>query len=143
VDVAKDVPSVHGDPRRVDQILINLLGNAVKYTPDTGSVVVAAQVNEATHMVEVSVTDNGIGIPADMLPIIFDRYSRIERTEVRRTVGTGLGLSIAKALVNAHGGEIWVASEEGYGSTFTFTLPPSEQLDAGTESTATSAPQAK
>jgi signal transduction histidine kinase len=143
VDIPKDLPSVRGDPKRVDQILINLLGNAVKYTPDTGSVVVAAKVNETTNMVEISVTDNGIGIPEDMLPYIFDRYSRVERAEVHHTIGSGLGLSIAKALVNAHGGEIWVEGEEGYGSTFTFSLPPSEQLDAGTGSTATSASTAR
>lgn len=128
VDVPETIPNICGDPRRVDQILINLLANAVKYTPETGSVVIAAQANESTNMVEISVTDNGIGIPADLLPYVFDRYRRAEEVEARHIIGSGLGLSIAKALVNAHGGEIWVESEEGYGSTFIFALPTDVQF---------------
>ena len=73
-------------------------------------------------------TDNGLGIPADHLPHIFERFSRIERAATQHTVGTGLGLSIAKGLVEAHGGEIRVESEEGQGTCFTFTLPIAEQL---------------
>jgi signal transduction histidine kinase len=126
-DVPDTLPDICGDPRRVDQILVNLLSNAVKYTPDTGSVAVAAQQDDATDMVRISVTDTGIGIPADQLSHIFDRFVRAERDEVMDAVGTGLGLSIAKGLVEAHGGEIWVESEEGHGSTFAFTLPTSER----------------
>ncbi len=125
-DVSPTIPDVRGDPKRVGQILVNLLSNAVKYTPDTGSVTIAARRNEMENMVEISVTDNGLGIPADHLPHVFDRFSRIERAETRHTVGTGLGLSIAKALVEAHGGEIRVNSEEGHGTCFTFTLPIAE-----------------
>jgi signal transduction histidine kinase len=128
VEVPETVPDICGDPRRVDQILINLLANAVKFTPETGSIVIAAQPCEVSDMVEISVADNGIGIAADMLPYVFDRYRRAEEVEARNIIGSGLGLSIAKALVNAHGGEIWVESEEGYGSTFTFTLPTAERV---------------
>ena len=128
VDVSPTIPHVLGDPKRVGQILVNLLSNAVKYTPDTGSVTIAARRNKTTNMVEISVTDNGLGIPADHLPHVFDRFSRIERAETRHTVGTGLGLSIAKALVEAHGGEIRVESEEGHSTCFTFTLPIAERL---------------
>jgi signal transduction histidine kinase len=128
VDISPELPAVWGDPKRMHQILVNLLGNAIKYTPDTGTVAVTAWPNEASEMVEISVSDTGIGVPADFLPHIFDRFSRVERPEIQHTVGTGLGLSIAKGLVEAHGGEIWVESEEGHGTCFTFTLPIAQQL---------------
>jgi signal transduction histidine kinase len=117
------VPQVYADPRRVDQILVNLLSNAIKYTPDTGSVVVTAQCNGDGNMATISVADNGIGIPAGLLDLVFDRFVRAERADLSDTMGTGLGLSIAKGLVEAHGGEIWVDSVERYGTVFTFTLP--------------------
>ena len=123
VDMAPEIPDIWGDAKRVHQILVNLLSNAVKYTPDTGAVTLAVRHNETSDTVEISVSDTGIGIPADLLPDIFDRFSRVERPEIQQTVGTGLGLSIAKGLVEAHGGEIWVDSEEGLGTCFTFTLP--------------------
>jgi signal transduction histidine kinase len=123
VDMAPEIPDIWGDTKRVHQILVNLLSNAVKYTPDTGAVTLAVRHNETSDTVEISVSDTGIGIPADLLPDIFDRFSRVERPEIQQTVGTGLGLSIAKGLVEAHGGEIWVDSEEGLGTCFTFTLP--------------------
>jgi signal transduction histidine kinase len=126
-DMPDTLPDMCGDPRRVDQILVNLLSNAVKYTPDTGSVAVAAQRDDSANMIKISVADTGIGILTDQLPYIFDRFFRAERDEVMDAVGTGLGLSIAKGLVEAHGGEIWVESEEGRGSTFAFTLPLAER----------------
>ena len=128
VDISPEIPAVWADPKRMHQILVNLLGNAVKYTPDTGTVAIAGWPNEASEMVEISVSDTGIGVPADLLPHIFDRFSRVERPEIQHTVGTGLGLSIAKGLVEAHGGEIWVESDEGRGTCFTFTLPIARQL---------------
>jgi signal transduction histidine kinase len=127
VDVSPEIPEVWGDSKRVSQILVNLLSNAVKYTPNTGKVAVAARRNRAFNMVEVSVTDTGIGIPADQLPYVFDRFSRIERPEIQNVAGTGLGLSIAHGLAEAHGGKIWVESEEARGTCFTFTLPIAEQ----------------
>jgi signal transduction histidine kinase len=127
IDAPPTTQYIRGDPERVSQILVNLLNNAVKYTPDTGSVTISVRMDEAANVVEVSVSDNGIGIPADQLPYIFDRFSRIERPEIQHTVGTGLGLSIAKGLVGAHGGKIWVESEEGRGTCFTFTLPLADQ----------------
>jgi signal transduction histidine kinase len=123
VDVSPEIPEVWGDPKRVHQILVNLLSNAVKYTPDTGTVTISARQDETSEMVEISVSDTGIGIPPDLLPDIFDRFSRVERPEIQHIVGTGLGLSVAKGLVETHGGEIWVESEEGLGTCFTFTLP--------------------
>lgn len=123
VDVSPSLPSVFADPKRVVQIMTNLLSNAVKYTPDTGRIHVTAKIEECEGEIEFNVSDNGVGIPADQLPGIFDRFSRVERAEIQHTVGTGLGLSITKGLVEAHGGEIWVESDEGQGSTFSFTLP--------------------
>jgi signal transduction histidine kinase len=132
VDVPPNTPYLWGDAKRVSQILINLLGNAVKYTPNTGRVTIAVRPSATPDLVEISVADTGIGIPADRLPFIFDRFSRIERAEIQHTVGTGLGLSIAQGLVKAHGGEIWVESEEGHGTCFSFTLPiakpPTDEL---------------
>ncbi len=127
VEISAEIPEVWGDPKRVSQILVNLLSNAVKYTPDTGSVTVATRVSKTTDEVLIGVTDTGIGIPADQLPYVFDRFSRVECAETRHTVGTGLGLSIAKGLVEAHGGEIWVESDEGHGACFAFTLPMVKQ----------------
>jgi len=122
LDFPSTPPIIYGDPKRVDQILVNLLNNAIKYTPDTGSVTLSVKKDDAADMVRISVMDTGIGIPADLLPHIFDRFVRAERAERSGTAGTGLGLAIAKGLVEAHGGKIWVESEEGCGSTFTFTL---------------------
>jgi signal transduction histidine kinase len=127
VDVPGTLLNVYGDSTRVDQILVNLLSNAVKYTPDTGSVTISAQRDGVVGMVTISVADTGIGIPANQLPFIFDRFVRAERDLMMNIVGTGLGLSITKGLVEAHGGSIWAESEEGRGSVFTFTLPEDEQ----------------
>ncbi|MBN1584363.1 MAG: HAMP domain-containing histidine kinase [Anaerolineae bacterium] len=123
IDVSPDLPFVYGDPKRVGQILSNLLSNAIKYVPDTGRIEVSAQVDDAAEMLEISISDNGIGIPAYQLPHIFDRFSRVEREAIQHTVGTGLGLYISKGLVEAHGGQISVQSQEGEGTCFTFTLP--------------------
>lgn len=130
-DIPDGLPQVYGDPRRVDQILVNLLNNAVKYTPDTGSVTLTAQNDEEAGMVRVSVADTGIGIAADLLPELFNRFVRAERVERTNVMGSGLGLSIAKGLVEAHGGQIWAESEEGRGATFTFTLPVAKSIPVG------------
>jgi signal transduction histidine kinase len=122
-DMPGVIPHVYADPRRVDQILVNLLSNAVKYTPDTGSVIVTAQAKRDADMIQVSIADNGLGIPADLLDLVFDRFVRAERSGRSEIRGTGLGLSIAKGLVEAHGGKIWVDSVERYGTVVSFTLP--------------------
>ena len=127
VFASPSLPEVHGDPKRVSQILLNLLSNAVKYTPDTGKITVSARQSSTPDMLEVCVADTGIGIPAEDLPHIFNRFSRVERDAIRHTVGTGLGLSITEGLVKAHGGDIWVESVGGEGTCFTFTLPLAEQ----------------
>jgi signal transduction histidine kinase len=127
IDCPSEVPKVWADPERLHQILVNLLSNAVKFTPDTGRIEVAVRKSETTDEVLVGVTDTGIGIPADELSYVFDRFSRVERAETMSISGTGLGLSIVKGLVEAHGGGVFVESEEGRGSCFAFTLPVAEQ----------------
>jgi signal transduction histidine kinase len=114
--VPQDVPPVLADPDRLDRILANLVGNALKYSRDR--VVVAARPDAG--QVHVSVADRGPGIAETDLPRIFDRYYRGQRHEGE---GLGLGLFIVRKLVEAHGGRIWAESRPGEGSTFTFTLP--------------------
>ena len=127
VDLPGMLPDIYGDSQRVEQVLANLLNNAVKYTPDTGSVIVTARAGDPAGMVSISVTDTGVGIPADLLPHVFDRFYRAEHDLRMNIVSVGLGLSIAKRLIEAQGGRIWAESEEGHGSTFTFALPIAEQ----------------
>jgi two-component system sensor histidine kinase BarA len=117
--VPQELPPVLADPDRLDRILANLLGNALKYSEDR--VVIDARPN-ATH-VHVTVSDRGPGIAADDLPRIFDRFYRGQRHEGE---GLGLGLFIVRKLVEAHGGRIWAESRPGEGSTFTFTLPAAQ-----------------
>jgi len=121
LDLSDDLPPVVADPDRLERILTNLLSNALKYSTPGTPVRVSAQVQE--HMVCVSVADQGPGIASDDLPHLFDRFYRAKRTQ--KAEGLGLGLYITRVLVEAHGGQITVESEEGHGSTFTFTLPRS------------------
>ena len=120
VDAAATLPSVMGDAQRLHQVLLNLLSNAIKYCRQGDTVTVTARCEE-DHL-NISVADTGPGIPADALPNIFERFYRVPGME-DRVLGTGLGLTIARQIVEAHGGEICVESEEGHGATFTFTLP--------------------
>jgi two-component system phosphate regulon sensor histidine kinase PhoR len=113
------LPEVRTDPPRLEQVLVNLIHNAVKFTRPGGEVVLSAQL--AGEFVCFSVRDTGVGISADDLPRIFERFYKADRA--RSGGGTGLGLSICRHLVEAHGGRIWAESEEGRGSTFYFTLP--------------------
>jgi histidine kinase len=117
-----DLPLVQADEDRVGQVLLNLIGNALQYTPAEGSV----QISAVRHgdEVEIMVTDTGVGIPSEHLPHIFDRFYRVDRSRSRRAGGgSGVGLTIARYLVEAHGGRIWAESEgEGKGSRFTFTV---------------------
>jgi signal transduction histidine kinase len=106
----------------VRQVLLNLLDNAVKYSPEGGEVCVAADAHNGE--VVVSVRDSGVGIPPDELDRVFERFHRVESSLTRGTRGTGLGLAICQGIVLAQGGQIWVESEgPGHGSTFWFTLP--------------------
>jgi signal transduction histidine kinase len=119
--VAPGVGDIVGDERNVRQILLNLLSNAVKFTPEGGRVSVTAV--PANGMVEVSVTDTGIGIAPEDQEAIFEEFRQAGSDYARKREGTGLGLTLARKFVELHGGRIWVKSEVGKGSTFTFTLP--------------------
>jgi two-component system phosphate regulon sensor histidine kinase PhoR len=112
-------PNVRADAARLEQVLVNLIHNAVKFTPRGGSVTLSARAEG--NMVVFMVRDTGVGIPIDELPRIFERFYRVDKS--RTSGGTGLGLSIAKHIVEAHGGQIWVQSRQGEGSTFFFSLP--------------------
>jgi signal transduction histidine kinase len=114
---------IRADQERIGQVLENLLGNALKFTPEMGRVVVSAGIKgEDGKSVEISVSDTGCGIPEENLGQIFERFKRIDGG--RNTImGTGLGLAIAKHIITDHGGRIWATSVPGKGSTFTFTLP--------------------
>ncbi|RLC96529.1 MAG: PAS domain-containing sensor histidine kinase [Chloroflexi bacterium] len=118
-EVGSDLPRVMADAGRLEQILVNLVHNAIKFTPPGGRISISAEVR-GRDMV-LSVTDTGVGIPADELPRIFERFYKADKA--RAGGGTGLGLAIAKHIVEAHGGRIWADSVEGKGSTFSFTLP--------------------
>lgn len=111
---------VTADPRRILQVLANLLGNALKFTPEGGSIDATAQ--RDGPFVRFSVIDTGPGIPADELALLFDRFYQARENDQKRQ-GLGLGLAICKGLVEAHGGRIWVESLPGVGSAFNFTLP--------------------
>ncbi|MSV29895.1 MAG: HAMP domain-containing protein [Bryobacterales bacterium] len=113
--------AVRADAEAVHQILSNLLDNAMKYTPEGGRIALRASVKGGR--VDVSVADTGVGIPAEELPRLFERFYRVDKARSRELGGTGLGLAIVKHLVLSHGGEVRVESELGRGSTFYFTLP--------------------
>jgi signal transduction histidine kinase len=121
-ELAPDLPPVLADHDRLAQILINLVDNAVKFTPAGGQVTVAAH-RQAGERVEITVRDTGIGIPPADLPRITERFYRVDKARSRELGGTGLGLAIVKHLVLAHGGELGIESEVGRGTTVRFTLP--------------------
>jgi signal transduction histidine kinase len=121
VDLPQDLPLVMADPRRARQVLRNLVENAVKYSPGGGEIRIEARPQQGE--LHVSVGDTGIGIDADQLDRIFDRFYQVDSASTRKVGGSGLGLAISKAIIEAHGGAIWVDSQPGVGSTFHVTLP--------------------
>jgi two-component system phosphate regulon sensor histidine kinase PhoR len=123
--IPADLPAILADRDRIGQVTTNLLHNAIKFTPRGGRVEVEAAV-QASEVV-VSVHDTGIGISAESLPRVFERFYKVDRS--RTEGGTGLGLAIAKHIVQAHGGRIWVESREGEGSTFSFAVPRADGGD--------------
>lgn len=119
VNVPEDLPIVGADRSRIEQVLLNLVHNAVKFTPPGGHLEISAARDQT--FVRFAIRDTGAGIPDDELPRLFERFYKADRA--RRTEGTGLGLAIAKHIVQVHGGSIWAESTVGQGSTFFFTLP--------------------
>ena len=121
VEYKDDLPGLRVDQSRLEQVLVNLIHNAVKFTRPGGQVILLAE--SSGDEVRFAIKDTGIGIPADDIPRIFERFYRVDKS--RTGSGTGLGLSIARHIVEAHGGKIWAESIEGQGSTFFFTIPRS------------------
>jgi len=119
-EVSPDLPTGHGDGRRLSQVLLNLVGNAIKFT-DKGEVAIRAAA--ANGAFAVAVFDTGPGIAAVDQAKIFEEFQQADSSITRKKGGTGLGLSISKRIIEMHGGRIWVESEPGKGSTFCFTLP--------------------
>ncbi len=130
---AEDQAMIVGDRDRLKQVLINLVDNAIKYTPQGGEVTLSLTKDD--EWVKISVRDTGIGIAPDHMPNLFDRFYRVDKARSRDAGGTGLGLAIAKSVVDAHNGKIQVESELGKGSTFTVWLPLPETKSAASVST--------
>jgi signal transduction histidine kinase/CHASE3 domain sensor protein len=124
LDVPADLPAGRGDERRITQVLMNLVGNAIKFT-DAGSVSIRALVEHDSFLVAVS--DTGVGIAAEDQTRIFEEFQQVDSSSTRKKGGTGLGLAIARRIVELHGGRIWVESTPGQGTTFYFTLPLTPQ----------------
>lgn len=121
VEIAPDLPPLIGNPRRLEQVVTNLLTNAIKYTPEDGKIEVSLKPDGMYLM--FCVTDNGIGIPLEDQPRVFDKFFRVQSDDTAEISGTGLGLSIVKSIVEKHGGRVWVESEPYQGSSFTVLLP--------------------
>lgn len=121
VKVLKDMPPVLADRSQIERVLINLLGNAVKFTPQNGKITIKANTQDGSAQVDIS--DTGMGIPQEALSLIFDEFYRVDNPINQQVKGTGLGLSLVKHIIEAHQGKIWAESQLNKGSTFSFTLP--------------------
>ncbi|MCM8812700.1 MAG: ATP-binding protein, partial [Candidatus Omnitrophica bacterium] len=124
VDIPGDLPPAHADSDKLQQVLVNLIDNSIKFTPAGGTITVRARRQE--KLLQVEVEDTGVGIPDDALPRIFERFFRVDKARSRDMGGTGLGLSIVKHIIQAHRGEVSVRSTVGLGTVFTFTIPIAE-----------------
>jgi signal transduction histidine kinase len=120
MDLPHSLPIIHGDGQRLEQVVLNLMTNAAKFTPKRGNITLRARKQDTGLLIEVQ--DTGIGIPKDEQARLFKPYSRLS-ADRQRHPGLGLGLALAKQVVELHGGKIWVESEPGKGSTFSFSLP--------------------
>ncbi|MFA6217820.1 MAG: ATP-binding protein [Candidatus Omnitrophota bacterium] len=121
ITIPQSLPKITADETRFSQVMVNLLDNAVKYSSEGATITICAQV--ADNALQIDISDTGIGISENDLPRIFERFYRVDKARSRELGGTGLGLSIVKHIVSAHGGQVWVKSELGSGSTFSFTIP--------------------
>ena len=109
------------DEDKMTQVLYNIISNALKYSPEGGQI--TFKLRELNEKIEVSISDQGVGIPKENVKKIFERFYRVDKARSRKLGGTGLGLAIAKEMVEMHGGSIWASSKEGKGTTIYFTLP--------------------
>lgn len=121
INIKNELPEIIGDKARIEQVLINMVSNAIKYTRDGGSIIISAIYKNGS--IKLSVKDNGIGIPEEDIPKIFDRFYRVDKARSRESGGTGLGLSIVNEIVTRHQGKLDVTSQLDKGTTITVTLP--------------------
>ena len=128
--IAPDLPKLWCDAPKISRVLVNLLGNAIKFTPREGMITLAAQKGSGQHenFVQFSVCDTGEGIPREAFARIFEKFGQVENRKAGRKMSSGLGLTFCKMTIEAHGGEIWLESEIGKGSTFYFTVPLENNL---------------
>jgi two-component system phosphate regulon sensor histidine kinase PhoR len=132
VALPSGLPAVRGDEERLVQVLTNLLDNAVKYTPESGTITIEAQTAEPAGLVELSVSDTGPGIPEADRPRVFERFYRVDKARSREMGGTGLGLAIVKHIVEGHGGQVWAEGRRPTGSRFVVRLPAAPSVKSGT-----------
>ncbi|MFC1946774.1 sensor histidine kinase [Chloroflexota bacterium] len=128
LDIPDSLPAARADGQYLEQIFLTLMGNAVKFTGDEGTIKLSIYREGMTLTIQVS--DNGIGIPEKELELVFQPYYQVNQRKGTINIGQGLGLAIAKLLVELHGGKIWVESKFGQGSTFTFTLPMAVTIES-------------
>jgi two-component system sensor histidine kinase KdpD len=118
-----EFPSIQADPRRIEQVLNNLVENSIKYSQKGGRIIISGGVDADNKAVTVTVQDEGAGIPEEYLERIFERFYRAPNPSAAYTEGSGLGLSICKGIINRHGGQVWAESSPGKGTSITFSLP--------------------
>jgi signal transduction histidine kinase len=128
VELPKDLPTAHGDERRLTQVLLNLVGNAIKFT-DTGEVAILTSATNGSFT--IAVRDTGPGIAEQDQGKIFEEFQQADSSITKQKGGTGLGLAIAKRIIEMHGGRLWVESKVGQGSTFSFTVPFNVEKQVG------------
>lgn len=135
VDFVRRMPDqeifVSIDTDKITQVLDNIISNAMKYSPEGGTITFTVDIEEAANQILVSISDQGVGIPKSDINKIFERFYRVDKARTRMLGGTGLGLAIAKEMIQAHDGDIWASSVEGKGTTIYFTLPISEEEQEG------------
>ena len=127
--IPADIPGVNIDPNKIIQVLNNLIGNAIKFTPQGGSITVGLESSKEDGVIKVSVADTGIGIAKEDLPRVFDKFYQTQERAPTDISGTGIGLAIVKEIVELHGGKVWAESEKGQGAKFIFTLPLSNTTE--------------
>jgi PAS domain S-box-containing protein len=121
--IPADIPEVNLDPNKIIQVLNNLIGNAIKFTPQGGSITVGLVLSKEDGVIKVSVADTGMGIAKEDLPKVFDKFYQTQERAPTDISGTGIGLAIVREIVELHGGKVWAESEKGQGARFIFTLP--------------------